>query len=38
MADVLEHGLSLRRAAEKHGISASSVQYMVKKVRAARPG
>jgi DNA invertase Pin-like site-specific DNA recombinase len=36
LEDVLGHGLSLRRAAKKHGIPASSVQYMVKKVREAR--
>jgi transposase-like protein len=34
--DVLGEGMSIRKAAEKHGIPAPSVQYMVKKVRDAR--
>jgi DNA invertase Pin-like site-specific DNA recombinase len=36
LTDVEENGLSYRRAAEKHGIPSSTVQYMVKKVRAAK--
>ncbi|MDR0727374.1 MAG: recombinase family protein [Puniceicoccales bacterium] len=34
--DVLQNGLSIRKAAEKHGLPAATVQYMVKKVKSAR--
>jgi DNA invertase Pin-like site-specific DNA recombinase len=34
--DVLENGLSVRKAAEKYGVPATTVQYMVKKIRDAK--
>jgi DNA invertase Pin-like site-specific DNA recombinase len=36
LVDVEENGLSYRKAAETHGIPASTVQYMVQKMRAAK--
>jgi DNA invertase Pin-like site-specific DNA recombinase len=36
LIDVEENGMSYRKVAEKHGIPASTVQYMVQKVRAAK--
>jgi DNA invertase Pin-like site-specific DNA recombinase len=36
LADIFENGLSIRKTAEKHGIPAATVQYMVQKVRLAR--